>query len=266
MRNRVAPIFCWIAILGLLASGMHQLGDAGQTSHGTIALPQKTIEYVEWKRSDPPFWLEAASKEDIDFVEVRKNLMMPVKLKCEKKPLSQALKLIEAQIEMRIRINTAEFSAIGIDPETPITVEASGNLQDVLELTLQKIEPDVRLSWRLMPYGLLITSFEDCEAEPVLRTFDLAYFLPDASHANELMSLVMTHVDPDSWLVAGGTNVISVFGSQMIVSAPYHTTLRIEKLLAKVALQDRDHLKAPKYKEDACKETLKAVPEQRDSK
>ena len=151
----------------------------------------------------------------------------------------------------KILLNTIELGIVGVDVESPITVEASGNLKDVLNLMLSMVEDgDVSLTWRLLPIGIQITSLEDANAEPLLRTFDLTYFLPDASHADELAMLIMQHVDPDSWLVAGGTNVISHFGSQLVVSAPHITMLRIETLLAKISKQDRAHLKAPRFKED----------------
>lgn len=250
MRNRVAPVACWAAILGLLLTGVTRLGDARQTQTGATEGPQKTIEYVEWKRSEPPEWLAAASEDDSSDA-VRLNLGTLVKIRCENKPLDQALKLLEAQIDTKILMNKNELGIVGVDFQTPVTVEASGKLRDVLDLMLSSLEnADAGLSYRIVPQGLMITSLEDADAEPQLRTFDLTYFLPDASHAGELMSLIVNHVDPDSWLVAGGTNVISHFGSQLVVSAPYTTMRRIETLLAKVAKQDRDHLKAPKYKED----------------
>ena len=99
MRNRVAPVVCWIAILGLLLAGITKLGDARQTNER--ATSQKTIEYVEWERSAPPTWLEASS-EDADYEKVMANMAIPVKVRCEKKPLNQALKLVEAQIDTKI--------------------------------------------------------------------------------------------------------------------------------------------------------------------
>ncbi len=248
MRNRVAPVVCWITVLGLLLAGITKLGDARQTNE--VAPPQKTIEYVEWERSAPPTWLEA-STEDADFEKVMANLAMPVKVRCEKKPLIQALKLVEAQINTKILLNTVEIGLIGVDAEAPITVEASGKLKDVLALMLAEVEnADSGLTWRILPFGIQITSLEDANRELLLRTYDLTYFLPDASHANELVMLITQHVEPDTWLFAGGTNVISHFGSQLVVSAPHRTMLRIENLLARISKQDRDHLKAPKFRED----------------
>jgi len=250
MRNRVAPVVCWIAILGLLFVSVTKLGDARQTSGGVTAAPQKTIEYVEWARPAPPVWLEWVT-DDEELDAVRANLVTLVKVRCEKKPLNQALRLLEAQIDTKIIINKTELSALGVDIESPVTVEASGKLKDVLKLMLASVEnADVGLTWRLLPSGIFITSAEDADAEPELRFFDLAYFLPDASHAADLTSLIMMHIDPDSWLVAGGTNVVSHFGSQLVVSAPNSTMTRIEILLAKILKQDREHLKAPKFKED----------------
>ena len=250
MRNRVAPVACWIAILGLLLAGVSKLGDARQTSGGVAAAPQRTIEYVEWDRSAPPVWLEWAT-DDEELDAVRANLETLVKVRCEKKPLNQALKLLEAQIDINILLNKAELGAVGVDIESPVTVEASGKLKDVLKLMLSSVENgDAPLTWGVLPSGIQITTYEDADADPELRTIDLTYFLPDASHAGDLMTLIMMHIEPDSWLVAGGTNVISHFGSQLVVSAPSSTMLRIETLLAKISKQDRDHLKAPKFKED----------------
>ncbi len=250
MRNRVAPVVCWFGILGLLLAGVTQLGDARQTSTGVISAPQKAIEYVEWKRSDPPVWL-AYNSDDAELDAVRQNLAKPVKIRCDKKPLRDALKLVEAQIETKILINEVELGVVGVDPATPITVEASGKLKDVFKKMLSVVENgDAALSYRILPHGFLVTTGEDVNAEPLLRTFDLTYFLPDASHSDALVMLIVQHVDPDSWVVVGGTSTISHFGSQLIVSAPNSTIERIEELLAKIAKQDRDHLKAPKFKED----------------
>jgi hypothetical protein len=248
MRTRVAPVFCWIAILGLLLTCVTKLGDARQTIVGAPAAPQKTIEYVEWKRPDPPVWLEAAS-EDEALDAVRQCLGKPVKIRCEKKPLDQALKLLEAQVDTKILINKAELGLAGIDVQAPVTVEASGKLKDVLRLMLGSVE-DAGLSYRILTQGLLVSSRDDCDAEPQLRTFDMAYFLPDGSHADQLAMLVMQHVDPDNWMPVGGTSAISHFGSQLYVSAPQSTMERVETLLAKVAKQDRENLRAPKFKED----------------
>ncbi len=250
MRNRVAPVVSWIAIVGLLMVGVTKLGDARQTTGGIPARPQKTIDYDEWEKPAPPVWLQwVTTDEELD--AVRANLATVVKIRCENKPLNQALKLLEAQIETEILLNEVEFSALGVDIKSPVTVEASGKLKDVLKRMLQSVENgNGGFTWRLLPEGIQITSYEDADAEPQLRTFDLAFFLPDASHADELAALIMNHVEPDSWLVAGGTNTISHFGSQMIVSAPFSTMLRIEEILAKVSKQDREHLKAPKFKED----------------
>lgn len=250
MRNRVAPVACWIAILGLLLLGVTKLGDARQTGVGTLTTPQKTLEYAEWKRPEPPVWLETAS-EDQQLDEVRKNLGRPVKIRCEKKPLDQALKLLEAQIETKILINTLELSAAGVDPQSLVTVEASGKLRDVMRIVLGAVDDgQAGLHYRILPQGLQVTSVDDCQREPELRTFEMAYFLPDGSHADELVMLIMQHIDPDSWVTVGGTNVISHFGSQLFVSAPQGTMTRIETLLAKVARQDRENLRAPKFKED----------------
>jgi len=250
MRNRVAPVVCWIAILGLLVAGVTKLGDARHASGDLAAAPQKTIEYVEWEKPAPPAWLQWVT-DDEELDAVRANLETLVKVQCEKRPLDQALKLLEAQVGIKILMNTVELGLMGVDPEAPVTVEASGKLKDVLRLTLAAVEnADAGLAWRLSPSGILITSRDDADAEPQLRIFDLTYFLPDASHADELMTLIMMHVEPDTWLVAGGPNVISHFGSQLVVTAPNTTMVRIEELLAKISKQDREHLKAPKFKED----------------
>ena len=249
MRNRVTPFVCWIAILGLLLAGVTKLGDARQTKEAVATAPQKTIEYVEWERSVPPAWLVSAEDTDID--SVRANLATRVKVKCENKPLHQALKLVEAQIDTKILINDLELGVCGIDVDSPITVEASGKLKDVLDLMLAEVEnADAGLTWRLLPIGIQITSKEHADSEPETRTFDLTYFLPGASHAGDLAMLVTQHVDPDSWMVAGGMSVISHFGSQLVVTAPSSQMQRIESLLTKISKQDRDHLKAPKFKED----------------
>ena len=250
MRNRVAPVVCWIAILGLLLAGVTKLGDARQTHEGAPSAPQKTIEYIEWERSAPPAWLNLVD-EDADLEAMRAILSKSVKVRCEQKPLSQALKLVESQIETKILLDHVELGLVGIDPQAPITVEASGKLKDVLNLMLAAVEnADAGLTWRMMPFGIQITSMDNADANPETRTFDLTYFLPDASHADELTMLIAQHIDPDSWLFAGATNVISHFGSQLVVSAPSSTMLRIEALLAKISKQDRDHLRAPKFKED----------------
>lgn len=249
MRNRVAPVVCWIAILGLLVAGVTKLGGARQTRGGISEDPQKTIEYVAWDRSAPPAWLAAADSNDLEVVSA--NFAKQVKVRCDKKPLNQALKLLEAQVDTKILLNTMELGLIGVEAETPVTVEASGKLRDVLKLMLAGVEnADAGLSWRVLPSGILITSRHDADAEPHLRTFDLTYFLPDASHADELMNLIMMHVEPDTWLMVGGTSVINHFGSQLVVTAPNRTMERIEELLAKISKQDREHLKATKFKED----------------
>ena len=167
------------------------------------------------------------------------------------KAIESSVEAVGGSDRYHILLNRAELGAVGVDLESPVTVEASGKLKDALKLMLSSVENgDASLTWRVVPSGIQITTYEDVDAEPELRTFDLAYFLPDASHAGDLMALIMMHVDPDSWLVAGGTNLISHFGSQLVVSAPSSTMLRIETLLAKISKQDREHLKAPKFKED----------------
>ncbi len=265
MRYRVAPIVLWLGILGGFLAVVSKPGNARQTANVTPG-PQKTIEYVEWDQPEPPAWLETAIGNELD--DVRTHLSTLVKIRCEAKPLFQALKLLEAQIDTKIFINTTELGLIGVDPDCLVNIEASGKLKDVLQMMLANVaDADGNLTWRLLPMGIQITSKEAADAEPELRTFDLTYFLPDASHAERLVELVQMHIDPDSWVVAGGTNVVNHFGSQLVVSAPSSTNQRIETLLAHISKQKREHLKAPKYKEDKAEPAPKpALEEKSESK
>lgn len=248
MHTRLLPPVASVLIVVILLSCITQLGDARQTAGGKVV--EDNIDYVEWQQGPAPVWLAPAQAKEQSLQKVIETLQRPVKFWCDKKPLDEALSLLEAQVDTKIKINETELGLVGIDKDVPVSYEGSGSLEEVLRTLLRNINSDEELTYLISTQGIWVTTRDRADAEPILRSYDLTYFLPDASHAEALLFQITMHVDPDSWLQAGGTSTITCFGSQMLISAPWSTHARIETFLALIAKQDRKHLKALKLKSE----------------
>jgi hypothetical protein len=151
----------------------------------------------------------------------------------------------ELSNRMPVFLNGLELDLLGVDPDGPLFTQdpPAGRLAMRLACVLEPLE----LTLQIRRGVLEITSRDSAEADPLIRIYDVQVIVepktdrPKPSRSwqwNEPETLaghIQEHIDPDSWVVAGGTNSITLVNTLnrrlLVVSAPTPTQWKVAKFL-----------------------------------
>jgi hypothetical protein len=204
---------------------------AGQDQAATGLPPAQAARLTTpWQRPDGnemPVWLAGGQASMTAMDDNRAQLANEIQYEFISTPLEQVAEYLTDNTGTLFELNLVELDLMGIAPDTPVTIQGSSSIRELLRRTL---EPHV-LTYRVTESTIEITSEDAAHRQPSLRCYDLAYILPNASHTDSLVNTIQQSIDPDYWLSAGGTASITVVGSMMVVSAADTTHQQLEILL-----------------------------------
>lgn len=192
-----------------------------------------------WERptgegADVPSWAQPSERSAQVFYEKASKLLdQKVDASFPSQPLNTVLTVLADSIDIPIWINAAELDAFGVEADTPVNLDLPDqvSVRSALRMMLSPLE----LTYIARNDVLEITSINDADRDPLNRQYDLAYLLPSAANVDALQSALTQSVQPDSWMVNGGSSNMCQVGSLMIVSAPQTTHEKIEEFLSDIA-------------------------------
>lgn len=211
--------------------------------------PQPPREPIQWKVADgePPKWLESDAEEQTDNEMrelVRMKLRQTITVDFHGIPLRQALEDVSESTGLPILLDTVELMLVGIDPESPVTVEGQDiSVREFLRRLFKSVESaDEGMAYTVHEGSIEVTSKEAADQDPAIRYYDLAYVLPNDSNLPSVVNAIEQSVAPDSWLSAGGSYTISNVGSMLIISCDEPSHQKIERMLSRIAAMNKANL------------------------
>ncbi len=156
-------------------------------------------------------------------------------------------------------INRHEISIVGMDMNDVLENSGdvvAGSLGDRLACLFTETQLDTQLSFAIRANRLEISTLEGLDSLPNIRIYDVTPLVLRIRSGKRvfdfetLSKLIQSTIAPDSWLSAGGCNVISDFivgepgaeRSLIVVSAPTSVQLQLQPLL------DRLNIASPKVR------------------
>lgn len=157
-----------------------------------------------------------------------------------------SLKDLKALLKNRlpVRLNRTEIGVVGIEVDAALE-NGSEVAAGPLGARLNSLLAESGLSFSIRANRLEISSTEDIDSLTNIRVYDVTPLVlrmrggKRVFDFESLTNLIQMAIDPDSWLQAGGTNVISSFiagepgaeRSLLVVTAPSSTQLQLQPLL-----------------------------------
>lgn len=215
---------------------------AGQQHVGAgVGLDQQMEAIAEWEeKGEKPDWLSDSSATWEAVEKYRRHLSKSIDVDFNGVPVRQVLATISKNNGFQIWINHAELDAAGVDLDAPVTVTMKNvTVRNALRLFLGPLDLDFVARENLIE----ITSIGS--DEPQLGYYELSHILPNAANVENVLATIERHIDPDTWLSAGGKNTMTVVGSLLIVTCNERTHERIRSLLGRIGQVPRKNLAGP---------------------
>jgi hypothetical protein len=216
----------------LMISGMPQ----------TSEQPFKVIPFV--KPSGPlPNWMvdggTLAQEQNEAREQIRKLMRNKVRPDFHNTPLRVVLESFATSADLPILVDTDVLEGSGLNIDDPVSLQGLGevSLQRALQLVLDPKE----LCYIVEPEHIQITT-KDNGVAGILRTYDLAFLLPNNQRLEEIIFLIQS-TTPARWDVDGGEDSLQHFGSMLIARCPEEVHLKIEGLLFEISKMNKDNLK-----------------------
>ena len=232
-----------------VAGSTQTVGSSGTATPKEAAKPEPPREPIQWQVAEgaPPIWLQSTALDQTEREmreQVRMKLRETVTVDFQGTPLRQALEEIGQTTGLIILLDTVELAAIGIDPESAVTVKGVDiSVREFLRRLFKSVEnADAGLAYTVHESSIEVTSLEAAGNDPAIRYYDLAYVLPNDSHLQAVVNAIEQSVSPDSWLSAGGTNSVSSVGSMLIISCDEPKHQKIEVMLSRIAAMNKANL------------------------
>lgn len=187
---------------------------------------------VAWSNATPhPTWLTNAIEQAKEAERSRAALRKSVVADFKGEPLQAAVQDLSNQAEVALYINATELDLLGVDPDLPVRFRGHASLAEILKLVLDPLE----LTYHTREFGLEITSKDAANSNPSIRYYDMAWVVDNSNEGRELMQVIESTIDPDSWRSMGGTSSILPIRNVLVVSAPDTTQEKIESLFANLS-------------------------------
>jgi len=165
---------------------------------------------------------------------IERLLDTPVSLSFDRVPLDQFVASLRARTGMNIRIDRPALDADGIGLDAPVTVTLRGvRLRSVLNLALH----DLKLVWLVHREVVLITTPKVSESLLTTQAHDVTDLLASYGQqgGDDLVELISTTVEPDTWDEVGGAGSIEAFGGPrrmvLVISQTWDVHHKVAALL-----------------------------------
>jgi hypothetical protein len=189
-----------------------------------------------------------------------RKLSQPTNVDFVEQPLRDVILYLSEQHAIPIVLKTKKLEEAGVKPDAPITISLKGvRLSTALELMLDELG----LTYVDKEEVLLITTLDDAKATLAIRVYECrdllalaapagpvggaaapgvgfgsadggyggGMLMPHNVHAAQLMNLIMTNVDQQSWSQTGGAGSISEYNGLIVVTQTAQTHKKIERVL-----------------------------------
>ena len=155
-------------------------------------------------------------------------------------PLDHVVSVLAARHGIKIVLAQTTLADAAIPPDTPITKKLA-NVS--LRTILREILADLKLTYVVRDDVIQITTPEDGESVLVNRLYDVHDLAADsgARTFTDLIDLITTTIEPDSWDEVGGPGVIVSLGQRWLVVTQ---TQQIHEQIEPLLIQLRQFLRA----------------------
>ncbi|MEL6107800.1 MAG: hypothetical protein AAFU85_17380 [Planctomycetota bacterium] len=145
-------------------------------------------------------------------------------------PLSDAARTISEMHNIPIIIDNRALEEIGLDAETPVTIDLKGvSLRSLLRLMLR----DNDLTYMVKDEVLQITTREAAEDNLILKMYTLSGKLHN--HGDQIVTAISRTVTPDTWDQLGGASTIISIEHVLIVSTTSDVHSKVDSFLSELA-------------------------------
>jgi hypothetical protein len=150
-------------------------------------------------------------------------------------PLSDAMQFYSEKHNIPVVIDVRALDEVGIGSDTPITLNAK---QAPLRLLLRRMLRDVELTTLIADEVLIITTPETAEARLDTRLYPMNDLAEETGRIDfdEVIQVLTTTVEPDSWSDVGGPGAIEVLTSPpaLVISQTSDVHTRVAGLLTEL--------------------------------
>jgi len=233
--------------MGGMGGGMGG-GDVGYLASSANWPAPKLLVPYEWSKADAevPGWLDGAADAEANEREavIRRALDKRIDLSLGKTPLNLFFQTLSEQLGIAILIDEKGLEDETIKPEDPVTVDRTDTrARDIIR---QVLEP-LNLTTVVKGEALLVTNKKI--SANINRYYDLSFILPNNTVTNDLIHAIEALITPETWVNAGGTSMMSMVGSVLVVRANEETQEELATFLREIAKQNATNLKPRRFEE-----------------
>jgi hypothetical protein len=209
--------------------------------------PKLLVPY-EWSKADAevPGWLDGAADAEAHEREavIRRALDKRIDLSLGKTPLNLFFQTLSEQLGIAILIDEIGLEDETIKPEDPVTADRTDTrARDIIR---QVLEP-LNLTTVVKGEALVVTNKRI--SANIIRYYDLSFILPNNTVTNDLIHAIEALITPETWVNAGGTSMMSMVGSVLVVRANEETQEELATFLREIAKQNATNLKPRRFEE-----------------
>lgn len=209
--------------------------------------PKLLVPY-EWSKADAevPGWLDGAADAEAHEREavIRRALDKRIDLSLGKTPLNLFFQTLSEQLGIAILIDEIGLEDETIKPEDPVTADRTDTrARDIIR---QVLEP-LNLTTVVKGEALVVTNKR--VSANIIRYYDLSFILPNNTVTNDLIHAIEALITPETWVNAGGTSMMSMVGSVLVVRANEETQEELATFLREIAKQNATNLKPRRFEE-----------------
>jgi hypothetical protein len=209
--------------------------------------PKLLVPY-EWSKADAevPGWLDGAADAEAHEREavIRRALDKRIDLSLGKTPLNLFFQTLSEQLGIAILIDEIGLEDETIKPEDPVTADRTDTrARDIIR---QVLEP-LNLTTVVKGEALVVTNKRI--SANIIRYYDLSFILPNNTVTNDLIHAIEALITPETWVNAGGTSMMSMVGSVLVVRANEETQDELATFLRQIAKQNATNLKPRRFEE-----------------
>jgi hypothetical protein len=207
--------------------------------------PKLLVPY-EWSKADAevPGWLDGAADAEAHEREavIRRALDKRIDLSLGKTPLNLFFQTLSEQLGIAILIDEIGLEDETIKPEDPVTADRTDTrARDIIR---QVLEP-LNLTTVVKGEALVVTNKRI--SANIIRYYDLSFILPNNTVTNDLIHAIEALITPETWVNAGGTSMMSMVGSVLVVRANEETQEELATFLREIAKQNATNLKPRRF-------------------
>ena len=223
-------------------------GDVGYLASSANWPAPKLLVPYEWSKADAevPGWLDGAADAEAHEREavIRRALDKRIDLSLGKTPLNLFFQTLSEQLGIAILIDEIGLEDETIKPEDPVTADRTDTrARDIIR---QVLEP-LNLTTVVKGEALVVTNKRI--SANIIRYYDLSFILPNNTVTNDLIHAIEALITPETWVNAGGTSMMSMVGSVLVVRANEETQEELATFLRQIAKQNPTNLKPRRFEE-----------------